>query len=217
LRIVPVRDRLRGVHSMGDASMRAVVLSVSREEIRERRARGADRWDELWEGELHMVPPPGWHHQSLVGDLTVFLAAECARRSLGRIVPQAGLSDPRNPKGNYRVPDLVFVARGRERNIRPQGAVGAVDLVIEVRSQGDESYEKLEFYARVGVGEVLILDAQTHRPELFRLVGREYVAVAADAQGWITSDALRIRLRRSERSRKLRIEVVGAPRRGIEL
>ena len=45
--------------------MRAVMLEVPPRLPEERRRRGADRWDELWDGELHMVPPPGERHQAL--------------------------------------------------------------------------------------------------------------------------------------------------------
>ena len=37
--------------------------------LEDRRKRGADRWDEMWDGVLHMVPPPGSAHQSLTSFL----------------------------------------------------------------------------------------------------------------------------------------------------
>jgi hypothetical protein len=33
--------------------------------------------------------------------------------------------------------------------------------VVEIRSPGDESFEKLPFFDRIGVGEVLIIDRDT--------------------------------------------------------
>lgn len=50
---------------LGDTTivpMRAVMLDVPQALLEERRARGADRWDEMWEGELHMVPLPSEQH-----------------------------------------------------------------------------------------------------------------------------------------------------------
>ncbi|MBI5367703.1 MAG: Uma2 family endonuclease [Planctomycetes bacterium] len=153
-----------------------------------------------------MVPPPTWDHQDITTELTIFLGAQCTRLRLGRMCVQAGVHDPADPDRNYRVPDLTFVARGNEQVIRRRGVVGAADLVLEVRSPDDESYEKLPFYARLGIPAVLIIDRDTKRPELFRLAGAEYQEVAAGAGGWLVIEELQIRLRRTPRGRKLVLE-----------
>ena len=36
--------------------MKAVVLEVTKEELARRKLTGIDRWDEMWEGVLHMAP-----------------------------------------------------------------------------------------------------------------------------------------------------------------
>ncbi len=119
------------------------------EELLERRRRwGADRRDEVWEGVLHMNPAPDLSHGGLVMRLGAALlpGAEAA----GLLVSDQfnlgeGLSD-------YRIPD---VGLHRERS----GAwLDTAALAAEIRSPGDESWEKLPFFAAHHVDEVLILD-----------------------------------------------------------
>ncbi len=54
----------------------------------------------------------------------------------------------------------------RPEQVSERGLEGAV-LAVEVRSPRDESYKKFEFYARVGLSEVWIVDPKTRTPELF--------------------------------------------------
>lgn len=197
--------------------MRAVNLSVSEAELRERRSRGADRWDEMWDGELHMVPPPNLDHQDLVSALCEFLRTECRRRKLGRVFVQAGLYDPENLDGNYRVPDLMFVAAGHTAVLQPRGVVGAADAVIEVRSPDDETYEKFPLFARLGVLEIVVIDRATRRPEVYRLGGKQYLAVATAPDGWVTAEVQQVRLRVLPDGRTLRIEPLDDPARGMEV
>jgi Uma2 family endonuclease len=65
--------------------------------------------------------------------------------------------------------------------------------VIEVRSPNDESYEKLPFFAKLGVGAVIIVDRDTKRVELFRLSGGRYEPAATSADGSLSpSPRLRV-------------------------
>ena len=45
--------------------MKAVMPSVPPEILEWRKRTGADRWDEMWEGVLHMGPTPNYDHQDL--------------------------------------------------------------------------------------------------------------------------------------------------------
>ena len=45
---------------------------------------------------------------------------------------------------------------------------GAADFVIEITSPGDRTHEKLPFYSRLGVREVLIVNRQSWTLELYR-------------------------------------------------
>lgn len=80
--------------------------------------------------------------------------------------------------------------------------------MIEIRSPGDETYEKLPSYADLGVREILVIDRDTLAIEMFR--GRDGVAVpvAPSPNGAVRSEVLgfelqpvdttRIQLRRGE-------------------
>jgi Uma2 family endonuclease len=39
------------------------------------------------------------------------------------------------------------------------------EVVVELRSPDDETYAKLDWYARLGVGQVLVVDVATRRAE----------------------------------------------------
>lgn len=62
-----------------------------------------------------------------------------------------------------------------------------------------------------------MIDADTRKPELFRLSGREYVAVAPDKSGWLVAETLGVRLRWNSRRRRLRIESLVDSKRSIEV
>jgi Uma2 family endonuclease len=63
-------------------------------------------------------------------------------------------------------------------------------LVVEIRSEGDETYEKIGFYAGLGVCEMLIVHPQGHWVELLRAVGGRLLPVTADTEGAVRSDVL---------------------------
>jgi Uma2 family endonuclease len=65
---------------------------------------------------------------------------------------------------DWRVPDQVY-AEPEFRSER--GIEGAASLVVEILSPNDETYRKLDWYASVGVGEVLVIEPVTRRVELF--------------------------------------------------
>lgn len=166
--------------------MRVVWLEAPEGLLDERRALGLDGHDEMWEGELHVVPPAGGPHQGLS---TEFLLA------VGPLAKRLGLV-PRMETGlfrradDYRVPDQLYC---RPEHLSDRGAEGA-ELVVEVRSEGDETYRKLPFYAALGVREVLVLHPAPRRAELYRLVEDRLLPVQADAAGELASDVLGVRV-----------------------
>jgi Uma2 family endonuclease len=164
--------------------MRAVWLEVPEELLEERRRLGHDKRDELWDGALHLVPPPSSIHDRLIIDLIDALGPIARRRELLRWT--AGLFDA--PK-NYRVPDLTLAGR---QHVSKRGLEGA-ELVIEVLSPYDESRDKFPFYARVGVREVWLIDPKTRATEIHVLHDGVYAPVAFEA-GVATSPVLGITL-----------------------
>jgi Uma2 family endonuclease len=184
--------------------MKAVIVHVSDEELARRRLTGIDRFDEMWEGVLHMAPAPLYEHQRIVGELLKFLGPSCERRGRGVLAVQINVFNDASATQDYRIPDLTFVAAGREHVIARDGVRGGgPDAVIEVRSPEDETYDKLPFFARIGVREVIVVHRDTKDVEVYRLAGPQYVALQADTDRWLRSDVLGVRFARSEAGRLL--------------
>jgi Uma2 family endonuclease len=165
--------------------MRVVMLQVPERLLAERRRTGADTRDEMWDGVLRMVPLPSSDHQALGAELLLALAPLAKARGL-RPFYETGVFGP-DPARDYRVPDLLFA---RPEHVTPRGVEGGCEVVIELLSPGDETYDKLPFYAAVGVREVLVIDPATRRVDLFVLRGgRLHVALPLE-DGGVRSEAL---------------------------
>lgn len=87
---------------------------------------------------------------------------------------------------DYRVPDQLYC---RPEHQSERGAEGA-ELVVEIRSDGDETYDKRDFYAALGVREMLIVHPEGRTVELFRAVGDQLLLVSANTEGGVRSDVL---------------------------
>jgi len=172
--------------------MRAVLLDVSDHFLAERRRLGLDGRDEMWEGVLHMVPPPADHHQGLSGDLFIVLGPVATRAGLLPRI-ETGLFDPA-VRGfhDYRVPDQMYA----DPSVRTErGIDGPAALVIEFRSPGDDTYEKLPYFHRLGVAEMLVVHPLSRKFELRRRTLAGWDEPAPDAAGWLQLLALPVALR----------------------
>ena len=98
--------------------------------------------------------------------------------------------DQQLPHPGYRAP-----VPGAARFNRNTHILGAPLVCVAIRSQRDESYEKLGFYTRLGVPEVWIIDRDTKVPTLFASIDGEYREVTPDAEGWVVSAAVGARMR----------------------
>ena len=191
--------------------MKAVILQVNDEDLARRRLTGIDRFDEMWEGVLHMAPAPMYEHQRIVAELDRFLGPLCKHHRRGVLAVQINVFNEAPVEPDYRIPDLTFIAAGHEHVLARDGTRGGgPDAVIEVRSPGDETYEKLAFFAKLGVREVIVVHRDTKDVEVYRLAGLQYVALQPDRDGWLRSDVLGVRFRRGDAGRLL-IEDVDDP------
>ena len=163
-----------GVRRRSFMGVKAVMLDVPQALLDERRRTGADRWDEMWEGVLHMVPPPSGEHQRVGTNLLLALAPLARSRGLEPFY-ETGLFRP-GVDDDYRVPDQVYARPGQ---VSRRGVEGGAPLVVEIRSPGDETYEKLPWYASVGVDQVLVVHLEPRAAELFAC--REGAVVPAEA------------------------------------
>ena len=166
--------------------MRAIWLEVPQEFLDERARLGHDKMDELWDGELHMVPPPSYSHDFVTYDLLYALTPIAVRRGWRAHGPTSGLFEA--PK-NYRLPDVTLF---RPERVTKPGLAGA-ELVVEVLSPYDESRKKLGFYAQLGIRELWLVEPSSRAIEIYTLAGTSYAPVAATA-GVFTSPELGITL-----------------------
>jgi Uma2 family endonuclease len=186
--------------------MKAVIAQVPEHVLQKRRRTGADQWDEMWEGVLHMPPAPNREHQDIEGALEAWLRAHWAEPHGNRVYHQINLAPPQKLeesgagdagdwRDNYRIPDLVLLTPDRFGIDRNEYFEGAPTVVVEIHSPGDEAYEKLPFYADLGVPEVWIIDRDTKEPEVHVLGQGEYAKQEPGDDGWIRSQATGIALR----------------------
>lgn len=112
-----------------------------------------------------------------------------------RVYHEINVASPGGWPNNYRIPDLVMLTPERFGIDRNEYFEGAPDAVVEIRSLGDESYDKLEFYAQIGVLEVWIIDHDSKAPGIYTLRAGHYTQQAADANGWVLSIVTGIELR----------------------
>jgi Uma2 family endonuclease len=134
-----------------------------------RRRLGQDRKDEVWEGVLHVVPAPGHRHADLAQQLAELLGPPARVAGLQPTMAEFNLGDS---EADFRVPDGGLHRPGAAEMWHPTAA-----LVVEILSPGDETWEKLPFYAAHRVEEILIVDPDTHEVHWLALVGERYEPV----------------------------------------
>ena len=170
--------------------MKAVILDVPQAWLDERHRLDLDRKDEMWEGVLHMVPPASSDHNRLGAHLMAFLLP--LRTDLEGFF-EPGIFDPTvRTMTSYRVADLAFA---RPEHVSKRGIEGHAALVVEILSPGDESREKMPFYRRVGVEELLLVDPVSRVFELRRAAGDDWAAIGADDAGWVDLTSCGVQLR----------------------
>jgi Uma2 family endonuclease len=156
----------------------------------ERRASGADRWDEVWEGTYVMAPLPNDEHQFLQQRLSTILDLVIGFAGNGDVRPGVNVSDREDWTHNYRCPDVVVFLKGTTAQNRDTFWLGGPDFAIEIVSPEDASRDKLEFYARVGVRELLIIDRDPWSLELYRLQGRRMTSVGQSIGATVPTAAM---------------------------
>ncbi len=172
--------------------MKAVILEMPQEWLDERHRLDLDRKDEMWEGVLHVVPPASSAHNGLGADLMAVFRNPAAGRGM-RGFFEPGVFDPGVPgMSSYRVADLGFA---RPEHVTTRGIEGQAALLVEILSPSDESYEKLPFYRRVGVEELLYVNPNTRVFEVRRPDADGWRLVDADHDGWVDLASVGLGLR----------------------
>jgi Uma2 family endonuclease len=169
--------------------------------IRERKRKGIDLYDEVWEGMYVMPSMPNNAHQKLLDDLGDILTEVVKRGKMGDKYQGANVGDRR--KGwdyNYRVPGMVVVLRNSRAIDCGTHFCGGPDFLVEIQSPGDDTEEKVPFYGKVGVRELLIIHRDKRTLRLLRLEGEELVLVKPsplEGKEWLVSAVLPPAFRRT--------------------
>jgi Uma2 family endonuclease len=155
-----------------------------------------------------MAPLPHIEHQDLAGDLLTYLKLHWARPRKAKVFHEVNLASVSGWPNDYREPDLLLLSRERFEIIRGHYFEGAPDAVVEIHSPGDEAYEKLPFYAALGVPEVWIIDRDSKEPEIYLLKRGRYKKQRPTAAGWVRSPATEVEMRAGKPG-KLAIRMAG--------
>ncbi len=190
--------------------MKPPVPQVTPELLAWRRSTGADRFDESWEGVLHMVPVPNHDHQEVAGLLWEWLRRSWATRSMARVDFERNVARPGQWPRDYRAPDLVILMPDRLALDRNEYVDGGPDVVVEIRSPGDESDAKVPWYASIGCREIWIVDRDTRGLTLFVVRDGMAAPVAPGPDGWIRSGVTGIELTSTPEGR-LHLRLPGQP------
>jgi Uma2 family endonuclease len=171
--------------------------------IQERKRKGIDLYDEVWEGIYVLLSPPTIAQQQLVSDLGSIFHEVAETAGSGQVYPGANVSDRR--KGweyNHRIPDLLVVLKNSRAIDCGTHFHGGPDFLVEIESPGDDTEEKVPFYGEIGVRELLIIHRDKRTLRLLRLEGEELVLVRPSSfQGkdWLVSEVLPLAFRRAVR------------------
>ena len=118
--------------------------------LERRRQAGVDRLDEVWHGVRHMVPGPSFEHARVSQQLAELLGPPARDAGLLAAMSEFNLGESEH---DFRVPD---------GGLHRPGAAGVwlstAAVIVEILSPGDESWQKLPFYAEHHVDEVLLVD-----------------------------------------------------------
>ena len=172
--------------------MELMVLDTDMQErlIAERQASGGDRFDEVWEGVYMMAPLANNEHQDLQARLAGAIRNAVGWGSPVRVQAGANVSDREHDWAhNYRCPDVVVVMPGGTARDCGTHWHGGPDFCAEITSAGDRSRAKLEFYAGIGVRELLLIDRAPWQLELYRLSTTGELELVAEST---TNDPARV-------------------------
>jgi len=167
--------------------------------IEERKRKGIDLYDEVWDGMYVMPSMPSFIHQKLLDDLGDILTEIVKREMGGDKVQGANVSDRR--KGwdhNFRVPDMVVLLKNSRAINCNTYIYGGPDFLVEIESPGDDTEEKVPFYSKIGVRELLIIHRDKRTLRLLRHDGHELVLVSPselEGKEWLVSEVLPLAFR----------------------
>jgi len=177
----------------------------------QRQATGADRYDEVWGGTYLMAPMPNDEHQEIVSRLTSIFEEVVGWPGLGKVRPGVNVSDRESDwMQNYRVPDVaVFLQDGKAKNCDTHW-LGGPDFAVEILSPDDQARQKLPFYEKIAVVELLLVDRNPWSLELFQYRNEKLAPsgnCTLEQNTVLTSDILSLAFRLVAADLRPRIEI----------
>ena len=126
--------------------------------LERRRRAGLDRFDEVWEGRYVVAPDPHGNHGRTQLGVAALLLDGARRRGLNAMATfNLGRAD------DFRVPDAGLTTE------TPGVWHDTAELVVEILSPDDGTFDKLDFYRAHGVRELLVLDWRTRQVRVLDL------------------------------------------------
>ena len=122
---------------------------------------------EVVEGVLYRMTAPSEGHQASDIRIGHYLFEHVELKGLGRVY--VAPFDVELAPDTVVQPDVIVVLKRNESIIHPSHIIGAPDLVVEIASPSTATHDrrtKLEAYARAGVSEYWIADAEARTVEL---------------------------------------------------
>ncbi len=109
-------------------------------------------------------------HQSLASQLSAVIITTIDWQGLGRTFTGANVSDRREEwVKNYRIPNVLVFKNDSPAEDCGTHWLGGPEMAIEIVSPGDRTLEKLDFYAKVGTRELLVVDRAPWQLTLYRI------------------------------------------------
>ncbi len=162
--------------SQDDAPMTVLVIDpdFARRIKAEREASDGANYDEVWDGVYIVSPIANNPHQWIIFQLGMAIGSVIDLTGGDRAFPGMNVSDREEGwEHNYRVPDVAVVLKGNPGKDCETHWCGGPDFLVEILSPNDLAHKKREFYAGIGVRELLIVDRKPWALELYRLEGGE--------------------------------------------
>jgi Uma2 family endonuclease len=104
---------------------------------------------------------------------------------------EAGFIDAELGYHDYRQPDVLVA---KDEHCTDRGVEHGCELVVEVRSPGDDTYLKFDWYLAHGTHEILVVEPETRAIELYRAIDGAWQNLPA-VDGTQTVACLPLRLR----------------------
>ena len=143
---------------------------IIEQKLRDEWSANDTRREEVWEGMLVMPPLANNEHQLFVMKLAHVFCGLIDWDRGDLVLPGANVSDRvQNWTFNYRIPDVVVYREGGNARNYDTHLVGGPDLLVEIASPGEDPEAKLDFYSKIAVQELLVVEREPWALELYQL------------------------------------------------